>query len=316
MVKEHEIIITISIGISLYPKDGVDPVTLIKHADLAMYKSKNVGRNNYSFFSIELYSALEKESKIINALKVALKNKNEFTVFYQPKISIKTKKIVGAEALIRWNSSELGPIGPSEFIPIAEKTHLIIEIGKYVLEKACYDFVKLKNNGHILHQISINISGVQLQYSNIFETVQEVMSTTGIHSSELELEVTESYIATNEIRAIETLGKFRDMGIALAIDDFGTGYSSMSYMQKLPITHLKIDKVFVDDLPDSKESVAIVRAIIALAKAFDLKITIEGIETQKQLDFFDNDRCDNIQGFIYSKPISLDALKEFIIKNS
>lgn len=142
------------------------------------------------------------------------------------------------------------------------------------------------------------------------------MNETNIRSDEFELEVTESYIATNEIKAIETLGKFRDMGIALAIDDFGTGYSSMSYMQKLPVTHLKIDKVFVDDLPDSKESITIVRAIIALAKAFDLKITIEGIETQEQLDFFDDDHCDNIQGFIYSKPISLDSLEEFIVKHS
>lgn len=313
---EYEINITASIGISIYPHDGLDYVTLSKNADLAMYKSKDVGRNNYSFFSVEFSNYLEKRTNVINALKIALQNKDEFMLLYQPKISIKTKKIIGIEALIRWNSSVLGFVGPDEFISVAEDTHMIIEIGKWVLNKACSDFVKLKNCGYALEHISINVSTVQLKFSDMLESVKEAIEQTNISANEIELEVTESYTATNEIDVITTLGNFRKMGISLAIDDFGTGYSSLSYLQKLPITRLKIDKAFVDDLPDSAESEAVVKSIIALAESFNLKITVEGVETQKQVEFFEDKYCDDIQGYVYSKPITYDELKEFIANNS
>ena len=314
---EYEINITASIGIAVYPYDGFDYVTLSKNADLAMYKSKDVGRNNYSFFSVEFSNYLEKRANVINALKVALQNKDEFILLYQPKISIETKKIVGIEALIRWNSSVLGFVTPDEFISVAEDTHMIIEIGKWVLNKACSDFVKLKSNACCsIEQISINVSAVQLQYSDMIESVKETIAQTNISAKEIELEVTESYTATNEINVIETLSKFREMGISLAIDDFGTGYSSLSYLQKLPITRLKIDKAFVDDLPNSTESVAVVNAIIALAQSFNLKITVEGVETIERVKFFEDKYCDDIQGYVYSKPISFDELKEFVANNS
>ncbi len=309
---DYEISTTVSIGVALYPDDGNDTVTLIKNADLAMYRSKDKGRNNYSFFSAELSEYLEKRTNTINALKFALKNKDEFMLMYQPKISITTEEIVGVEALIRWNSSTLGFVCPDQFIGVAEDTHMIIEIGKWVLNKACKDFVELKKEGYTLNQVSINISSVQLHFSDLYKTIQDVIKETGIKTEEMELEVTESYIATNELKAIETLGKFRKLGIDLAIDDFGTGYSSMSYLQKLPITRLKIDKAFVDDLPDSKESVAVVKAILALANTFDLKITIEGVETAEQLNFFKDKYCDEIQGYVYSKPLPLEELKIFI----
>lgn len=313
---EYEINITASIGIAVYPYDGFDYVTLSKNADLAMYKSKDVGRNNYSFFSVEFSNYLEKRTNVINALKVALQNKDEFILLYQPKISIETKRIVGIEALIRWNSPILGFVRPDEFISVAEDTHMIIEIGKWVLNKACEDFVKLKNSGYILEHISINVSTVQLKFSDMLETVKEVIEKTKIEAKDIELEVTESYTATNEVDVIKTLGKFREMGISLAIDDFGTGYSSLSYLQKLPITRLKIDKAFVDDLPDSAESEAVVKSIIALAESFNLKITVEGVETKEQAKFFEDKYCHDIQGYVYSKPISFDELKEFITNNS
>lgn len=313
---EYEINITASIGVAIYPYDGYDYVTLSKNADLAMYRSKDIGRNNYSFFSIEFSEYLENKTNIINALKVALKNKDEFMLMYQPKVSVETKKIIGIEALIRWNSSVLGFVRPDEFISVAEDTHMIIEIGKWVLNKACRDFVELKNRGFYLEQISINVSAVQLQYSDMLQTVQEAIERTGINPQEIELEVTESYTATNESDVIETLGKFREMGISLAIDDFGTGYSSLSYLQKLPVTRLKIDKAFVDDLPSSKESVAVVNAIVALAETFNLSITAEGVETDTQNRFLEDVHCDEIQGYIYSKPLDIEELEEFISKNS
>lgn len=313
---EYEINTTASIGIAIYPNDGMDSVTLIKNADLAMYKSKEIGRNNYSFFSVEFSNYLEERTNIVNALKVALKNTDEFMLLYQPKIAIDTKKIAGVEALIRWNSSVLGFVRPDQFISVAEDTHMIIEIGKWVLNKACEDFMLLMKEGYPLEQISINVSSIQLQYSDMLESVKEAIELHKIDASNIELEVTESYIATNELNAIEVLGDFREMGIELAIDDFGTGYSSMSYLQKLPVTRLKIDKAFIDDLPDSKESIAVVKAIIALAKTFNLQITAEGVETVEQNGFLRDVGCDEIQGYLYAKPLPLEELKEFILKNS
>lgn len=312
---EHEIVTSASIGIAIYPDDGLDSETLIKNADLAMYASKDRGRNSYSFYEPKFSKYLQKRMDIVQALKLAIKNQSEFLLYYQPKISIKTQKIVAVEALIRWNSSDLGFVRPDEFISVAEETHLIIDIGKWVLNQACKDFVLLKKRGYKLEQMSVNISAVQLLYSDLFKTVKEVIASTDMSATELELEVTESYIATNEESAIETLSNFRDMGIELAIDDFGTGHSSMSYLQKLPITRLKIDKAFVDNLPDSTESVAVVKAIIALAEAFNLKITVEGVETKKQLDFFKDKYCEDIQGYYYSKPLPIDELREFIKEN-
>lgn len=313
---DNEIVTTTSIGISVYPDDGEDAETLIKNADVAMYMSKERGKNSYSFYATKFSDYIEKRMEIVTALKSAIKNQDEFILHYQPKISIKTKKIVGIEALIRWNSPKLGFVRPDEFITIAEDTHLIIDIGRWVLKKSCEDFVFLKDKGYALEQISVNVSGVQLQYSDMLETVNEVIECTNILASELELEVTESYIATNEDSAIETMSLFREMGIELAIDDFGTGYSSMSYLQKLPITRLKIDKAFVDNLPESSQSVAVVQAIISLAQAFDLKITVEGVETEQQLDFFEDKYCDDIQGYYFSKPLPLEELKEYIKNHS
>lgn len=309
---DNEIVTSTSIGISLFPEDGTDSETLIKNADLAMYKSKENGRNGYSFYATKFSEYLQHRMNVVQALKSAIKNQDEFVLYYQPKISIKTQKIVGAEALIRWNSPELGFVRPDEFINIAEETHMIIDIGHWVLKQACSDFMKLKERGLMLQQISVNVSGVQLQYSNLLQIIKDVIALTNMDAAALELEVTESYIATNEERAIETLSDFRDMGIELAIDDFGTGYSSMSYLQSLPISRLKIDKAFVDDLPHSQESIAVVNAIIALAQAFNLKITVEGVELKEQLDFFKDKYCDDIQGYYYSKPLTFSELKKFI----
>jgi diguanylate cyclase (GGDEF)-like protein len=312
---ENEIVSSTSIGISLFPNDGEDVETLIKNADLAMYKAKENGKNSYSFYSSRFSEFLQHRMDIVQALKSAIKSEDEFVLHYQPKVSIQTQKVVGVEALIRWNSSELGFVRPDQFIKIAEETHMILDIGLWVLRKACEDFMFLKNNNCHIGSISVNVSSVQLEYGDMLQKVKDVITYTGISAEELELEVTESYIATHEKRAIETLTKFRNMGVALAIDDFGTGYSSMSYLQALPVTRLKIDKGFVDELPDSKESTAIVNAIISLAETFGLKITVEGIEQEKQLNFFKDKYCDEIQGYFYSKPLPLKELQAFVKEN-
>ncbi len=308
---EHEIKTTISIGIALYPNDGTDCITLIKNSDLAMYESKAKGGNNFSYFSKALSDRLKERMERINALKIAVETCDEFVLLYQPKISVKTKKIIAVEALIRWNSATLGFVRPDQFITLAEETNLIVPLGDWILKQACSDFVKLQQEGYALEHISINVSNVQLLNSDVLGTLQNILEETGLDSNYVELEITESYIASDEKKALETLQSFRAMNIKLAIDDFGTGYSSLSYLQKLPVTRLKIDKSFVDDLPESLASVAIANAIIGLAKTFNLAITAEGVENKAQLEFLQNAHCDDIQGYYYAKPLSLEELKQF-----
>jgi diguanylate cyclase (GGDEF)-like protein len=307
---ENEIHTTASIGIAFFPEDGEDTVTLIKHADLAMYKSKNAGRNAYSFFSKDLSEYMEERTQCIHALKAAIDSQNEFYLLYQPKVTT-MGKIVAIEALIRWKSPTLGMVYPDRFIPIAEESGLIIPIGEWVLLQACRDFMQLLQEGYELEHISINVSSIQLQKSDMIETLKETFEKTGINPHRLELEITESYIATEQEKGLSALQSLRNMGIRLAIDDFGTGYSSMRYLQKLPVTRLKIDKSFVDDLPDSVESAGVVRAIMTLAKTFNLALTAEGVETEEQLIFLREEQCDEIQGYYYSKPLELEALKQF-----
>ena len=276
-----------------------------------MYHAKESGRNKYCFFSKELSNILEQKMKIINSLKESLEDKNEFILLYQPKISTHSGKMVSIESLIGWNSKKLGYVYPSRFISIAEETNMIIPLGEWILRKACSDFQELLKSGLQLDHISINVSPIQLQDENFFSILNKVINETKIDPKKIELEITESFIATDSKKALEILNKIRAKGISLAIDDFGTGYSSMSYLKKLPITRLKIDKSFVDDLPYSPESVAIAKAIISLAKTFGIAITAEGVENKEQLDFLINENCDEIQGYYFSKPITLEELKVY-----
>lgn len=309
---EHEIRTTASIGVSLFPDDGESILKLTKNADLAMYRSKDTGRNRYSFFTEELAHIIEDRSKLLYALKNAVEKRDEFTLLYQPKVSAHTGKIVAVEALIRWNSSELGWITPDRFIHLAEETGLIVPIGLWVLQQSSYDFMQLRSQGYLFPYIAVNVSAIQLENKDFFETLIATIQESKIDPQHLEIEITESYLATNAHHALETLAKLRNMNIKISIDDFGTGYSSLSYLQKLPVDRLKIDKSFIDDLPNSSEGVAITRAIIALAKTFNLSITAEGVETEEQLKFLQEEGCDEIQGYYYAKPLSLEELKIFI----
>ncbi len=303
---DEEINITVSVGVALYPTDGDSSVSLIKNADLALYRSKEKGRNRYSFYSKKFSDILEERTMQINAMRSAIDKGDEFTLLYQPKISLLSEEVTAVEALIRWNSPELGSIPTDQFIKLAEETELIIPVGTWVLQQACRDFMIMQHQGCQLDHISINISNIQLKDASIIDTLQDVVSATGILPHQIELEITESYIASNKRKVMETLHGIREMGLHMAIDDFGTGYSSMSYLQKLPVTRLKIDKSFVDGLPDSTENLAITKAIIALAKTFDLKITAEGVETEAQMKLLKKEQCDEAQGYYYAKPLSIE----------
>ena len=309
---DNEIRITASMGIALFPDDGESILKLTKNADLAMYRAKDTGRNRYSFFSQELADVVEERGQKIHALKKALERGGEFKLLYQPKVLASTGMIEAVEALIRWNSSELGWVTPDRFIQLSEETGLIVPIGAWILRQACEDFMRLRQEGYVFAYIAVNVSAVQLQRDDFFEMFSSIIAQTQIDPSWLEIEITESYLATNAHQALATLSKIRAMNIKIAIDDFGTGYSSLSYLQKLPVDRLKIDKSFVDEIPHSPEGVAVTLAIIALAKTFALAITAEGVETQEQLEFLRDEECDEIQGYYYAKPLGIDELKIYI----
>ncbi|MCI5179665.1 MAG: EAL domain-containing protein [Candidatus Electrothrix sp. AW3_4] len=304
----YELNTTASIGIALFPDDGDDTVTLIKHADMAMYQAKETGRNTYSFFSAKIATNVKNRIDKINALKKAVRDViagelNEFHLLYQPKISLQTGRVESMEALIRWQSASLGFVFPDQFIRLAEESHLIIPLGEWIVEQACTDFMSFRRKGSPVKKICINVSGVQLLHSDIVTVIQRAMHRIGIHAQQIELEITEGSLATKEKKALEALRRLRQMGIDLAIDDFGTGYSSMSYLQQLPVTRLKIDKSFIDDLPGSEKSIGIIQAIISLAKIFHLHITAEGVETQEQVHLLQQMGCDEVQGYFYAKPL-------------
>jgi diguanylate cyclase (GGDEF)-like protein len=307
---EHEISTTVSIGIAMFPKDGTDSVTLLKHADLAVYKSKDGGRDGFSFFSEDLSRRASMRSDMLHAIKLALDAGDQFALAYQPKVSAATGRVVSAEALIRWQSPEFGQVPPLDFIPLAEETGQILPIGAWVIRQGCRDLALLQASGIDLDHLSMNVSNVQLRDRDLGQILRHSIEVNGLQARQVELEITESYIARDVDQALLTLQEFRDMGIQLAIDDFGTGYSSMSYLYRMPFTRIKIDKLFVDGLPGNRDCVSITRAIIGLAKSFGLAITAEGVERDDQLRFLLQEQCDEIQGYYYAKPMPLD---EFIV---
>lgn len=311
MVAGHDLNISASIGVALYPLDGHDSVTLVKNADMAMYKAKESGRNQYYFFSDDLSDKMKKRTAMTRALQTALRDTAQFSLAFQPKVCTRTGLPVSAEALIRWHSPEFGHVPPNDFIPLAEELGLIIPIGEWVLEHACQAFSEMQRQGVRLEQISVNISNVQLGSKQLLPTLRQVIKQSGMGGGQLELEITESYIARDFEGALVVLRELREMGLHLAIDDFGTGYSSMSYLQQLPVTRLKIDKSFVDGLPHSRDSIAISRAIINLAQNFQLQLTAEGVENEAQAEFLKQEGCDEIQGYFYAKPLPLDQFIHF-----
>jgi len=303
---------TISIGVAVYPRDGVDSVALLKNADLAVYKTKDNGRNGFSFYSEDLAREARQRSETMAALTLALEEPVQFHMVYQPKCDAQTGQVVSAEALIRWTRPGVGLVSPVQFIPLAEETGQIVPIGDWVIERVCRDVAALRRLGIELDHVSLNVSNVQLHTHPVGDVIQAAVQRHGLLPRHIELEITESYIAQDTQAAIDRLHRFRELGYQLAIDDFGTGYSSMSSLQKLPFTRLKIDKSFVDGLPLDEDSVVITRAIVGLARSFGLHITAEGVERQEQWDLLRKLGCSEIQGYVYAKPMPLNELVQFI----
>jgi len=308
---EQEMFIGTSIGISFYPDDTTQTETLLSYADTAMYIAKDKGKNNYQFFTSQMNKDIQLRHDIETKLHHAIEN-NEFRIDYQPKVNIQTQEVVGAEALLRWNQPELGKISPSVFIPIAEESSLINQIGKWVLSRVCEDISFLKQNFNNELCISINISSSQILHQNLPQLMQENLIKYEINHQCIELEFTENMLIKQSRKTQQVLTELERMGIKLSIDDFGTGYSSLNYLKTLPIHTLKIDKSFIADTPHCEGDCAIAKSIISLSHNLGLNVVAEGVETVEQLKFLKDNGCSIIQGFYFSKPLDINAFSIYL----
>jgi diguanylate cyclase (GGDEF)-like protein len=315
VIETDEIFITASIGISLFPNDGRDVQTLIRNASAALDRARESGGNNYQFYTAEMNAKAVKRLALENNLRRALE-REEFEVYYQPKIDVKTGQIVGMEALVRWKNPKLGLVSPTEFIPLAEETGLIVPIGEWVLRAACAQARAWQDEGFAPLYISVNLSPRQFQQPDLLEAIGGIIRDTGIDPNYLELEVTEGSLMHNTEDAVETLRELKKLGVKISIDDFGTGYSSLGYLKRLPLDVLKIDKSFMEDVTANPEDAAIVMTIISLAHNLNLKVIAEGVELEEQLKFLQLLKCDQWQGYLYSKPVSAEAFRELLLQSS
>lgn len=311
IINGYKLHVTTSLGITVYPDDGEDAGTLIKNADMAMYQAKKEGRNGYHMFREEMHDRAQRRLTVENALRQAVA-RNEFTVYYQPKIDLKTDKVYGLEALVRWVQPDGTVISPGEFIPLAEETGLIIDLGKIVFETACADAQIIVSETQQEPSISINVSGRQLKHPDLVQDFKRIVKTSNCNPYKMEFEITESMLMDDVERTVETLSEISDMGFGLSIDDFGTGYSSLSYLKKFPIQTLKIDRSFITDITINAEDANIVRTIIDMARNLSLDAVAEGVETKAQSDMLQSCGCTKIQGFLYGRPMPLDELIHFI----
>ncbi|MFI8483338.1 bifunctional diguanylate cyclase/phosphodiesterase [Pseudomonas sp. NPDC078700] len=301
-VEQHQFFISASIGLSLYPEDAQDVASLIKNADTAMYQSKAKGRNRLELYTPELTSIATERMNLETGLRHALEH-NQLHVAYQPKFSLGTNQLIGAEALIRWTHPELGEIQPDRFIPIAEECGLILPLGSWVLEQTCKQMADWQTTHAPFGAVAVNLAGVQLRQPDLIEMIAALLNRHKLAPDLLQLEITESFIMNQTEDALDTLHRLKDLGLQLAIDDFGTGYSSLSYLKRLPLDTLKIDQSFVRGLPGNPHDAAIARAIIALGRSLQLSVIAEGVETKAQAQFLADAGCEQIQGFFINRPL-------------
>lgn len=298
----RELFMTTSIGIALFPLDGEDAETLIKNADAAMYFAKSQGRNHYQFYGKEMNSRAAERLSLESKLRRAIE-REEFQLHYQPKLDLRSGAIAGVEALIRWRHPELGMVPPVEFIPIAEDSGLIIQIGEWVLMEAATQAQRWTAAGLPPIHVAVNIASPHFQQTAFTATVARVLAETQLDPDRLELEVTESMLMDERSVTLSTLRRLKGMGLRLSIDDFGTGYSSLAYLKRFPVDTLKVDRSFVKDMPGAEDDAAITSAIIAMAHSLRLEVVAEGVETEPQLAFLRERECEYAQGFLISKPI-------------
>jgi len=314
LIQNHELYISCSIGISIYPTDDIKPENLLKYADAAMYSAKEEGRSNYKFYSKEMTVASIERIKLEAEIRTAILE-SELELYYQPQINSKTNKLIGLEALIRWNHPEKGFLTPYYFMDIAEKTNLIIDVDNWVMKTGMRQIKEWQNKGFNPGKLALNLSVRQLMNSKFIDNLIEIINKENFDANYLELEISENNIMNNKDIAVKKLTKLRKMNIEVSIDDFGRGYASLSYLKDLPIDRLKIDKSFIDGIPKENKDKAIVKAIIQLAKALELNIIAEGVEYKEQMIFLKENGCEEIQGYFYDKPLSAEEVEEKYFKS-
>jgi predicted signal transduction protein with EAL and GGDEF domain len=296
-IEDNELFVTASIGVAIYPRHGRTVAELLRNADLAMYHAKNSGKNEVEVFRAEDHVASLERLRLENALRRALEN-HEFELLYQPVVGM-NGKVEGLEALLTWRHPIYGTISPKQFIPIAEETGLIIDIGSWVIRRACLEAASWHKAGHSAARISVNVSALQFERRDFLETVADALALSNLPPDRLELELTESYIMKDLPQAAARLSQFRKLGISIAIDDFGTGYSSLSYLNKLPVDSLKIDQSFLRSLQEPEGSLAVIQSIVRMAHSLNLSVVAEGVETRAELDLVRVLGCDKVQGHVY-----------------
>ncbi|HEX7808000.1 MAG TPA: EAL domain-containing protein, partial [Thermoanaerobaculia bacterium] len=307
VVDDHELYVSTSIGIAIFGEDGDDAETLLKNADRAMYRAKEVGRDNFQYAMAARLEIADSRVALERSLHQALQ-RDELVVHYQPMVEIATGRVVGAEALLRWMHPHQGLMQPDEFIPIAEETQLIVPLGTWVLRTACTQMKAWHDAGHAWLRVAVNLSPRQFQDRELVSTVEKILDETGFPAPFLDLEITESTAMQNAELTLSILRRLKEMGIRISIDDFGTGYSSLSYLKRFPIDTVKIDQDFVRDL--TRDDAAIISAVISMARTLNLRVIAEGVETEEQLAFLRRENCAEMQGFLYSQPLDAAAFEQ------
>lgn len=306
-LSSQEVIVSCSVGITIAPEDSMNASVLMRNADLAMYRAKDQGRNNFQYFTDDMNIESLARMSLENELRIAVTNQ-DFVVFFQPQVNLALNTVCGFEALVRWRHEQVDLIPPDRFIPVAEETGLIVQVGEMVLRQACQKIRQMQISGLNGFTVAVNLSARQFRDPNLLNMIQTILTDTGLEPRWLELEITESMLMDNIQQAIEILTELKSLGVTIAIDDFGTGYSSLSYLTQLPVDKLKVDRSFVSNLPESARHTAITTAIIAMAQRLKLQVVAEGVETSPQADFLLGNQCNILQGYLYSRPVSSDSL--------
>jgi diguanylate cyclase (GGDEF)-like protein/PAS domain S-box-containing protein len=303
--------VTASMGISIYPDDGEDAEMLLRNADSAMYHAKKEGRDGWSFYSNEMNLQTRRRLQLTGGLHHAVEN-NEFTLFYQPQIELVTERISGIEALLRWQHPEFGEVSPEEFIPLAEDTGVVEQIGEWVLTEACRQFRSWRDEGLSLPKVTVNVSARQFKSGRLVDTVESILKNVGMKPHCLGLEIRESLLVKSDVRLLNDMQRLCDLGVGFSLDDFGTGYSSLSYLKRFPVSNLTADHSFVRDIPDDKDDMAITAAIISMAHNLNMRVIAEGVETKEQLVFLQEKGCDEVQGYLISRPLPAADIELFL----
>jgi diguanylate cyclase (GGDEF)-like protein len=315
-VKGYELNVSVSIGVAIYPEDGSSMVELMKNADIAMYKSKAIGRDNFTFYEEEFNTHVHAEMHLLQDMSDAI-DKGEFFFKYQPKVSLSNNEVISTEALIRWEHPEMGIIYPERFINLAENTGLILKLGRWVVDEACSTIAWFNQavSNRKFH-LSINISIRQFQHEDIYTVLKDAIVKSGIDASQLSIEITESIMMENNEEMVAKLNRIKSLNVGISLDDFGTGYSTLSYLDKLSIDELKIDKAFVQAIPENGEKNILVDTIITMGKTLNMTVVAEGVEYEYQREYLAQRSCDIYQGYLFSKPVNREAcLKYFTSLN-